>query len=524
MKKSLILVLSLPLLLSSCVIKMGGQTTDQNPGEQTSQTGDQSGTQTGGQSSQGTEGSTTGDDTETGGESTTGGGTETGGQTTGGGTETGGQTTGGGTETGGGTQTTSTTVSKAMSDCGFVNAKDVTEFNLAKDLKVTLSKGSNTQNGPKYYSANETLRVYGGNTITFSADSNITKIKLQITSDSGDNGISPSTGSISSDRTTWTGSAKSVTLTILDKSGKICITSISATYGGSGETTGGGTTGGGTTGGGTTGGGQTGGVDDGANYISTWPENYKPFVTTYLNGMLPCFLNTNKNNLFTGYMTGSEIFYDENENPYMVPYFNPYIKNTSPGINYEYDYGTILRNAGFKQTDEFYDDEIEATVHYYQKGQCYVQYNKHKGEDNVYYFDVYAYYDNYYTGSFKNSYDIQYDNKELALTNKYASNNKTVKVGNWSITMTDVMKSSETIQLKADTGRIVIQGSLKGLIIEPEIGTNAEALFVKAGTSASNAQCVFNNGGYFEFKSGTTYAEISANYRVLNIEYFDIIY
>lgn len=524
MKKSLLFVLALPLLLASCTAK----STSNNPFSPTPQTSDpddenpsqQDGTQTGGNTDHGTEGSgtgtTTGGDTETGGGTTTGGGTETGG--------------GGGSGTGGGdiTEPINESVLKDVVEFGLSNGNKPKTIAFTQDITLTLGVGENDYgNSPAYYSSE--LRFYAGNTLTVSNSKGvITRIVLYYNYTEDDNLFYSNVGKMS-DYQTWVGSNSSVTFENEGVSGYIRLYKLKVEYTttSSGTTTGGGggteTGGGGTETGG--GGSQTGGTDDGANYISTWPENFQPFVTTYLNGMLPCFLNTNKKNLFTGYMTGTYTMYDENDNSYLVPYFNPYIKNTSPGINYEYDYGTILRNAGFKQTDEFYDDELEATIYYYQKGKCCVLYNKHQSdEDHLYYFDVYAYYDYYYTGSFKNSYDIQYDNKELGLANRYESNNKTVKVGNWNITLNDVMKNSYSIQLKADSGYIAIQGSLKGLIIEPEFGTNAEALFVKAGTSSSNAKYIFNNGGYFEFPSGTTYAEISAKYRVLNIEYFDIIY
>ena len=546
MKKSFLLVLTLPLLLAGCSLFPPEENPSEKPQQETSQTEDQSGTQTGGQtgtetggeSEQGTEGSGTGSTTEgethsgghhPGGE-TTGGG-NTGGGTTGGGTETGGGTTEGGTTGGGESQTTTATVSKETTELGLPANNCPTSINLNEDISLGFSIGSNGYNNkPKYYE-DESIRLYGGNTLTVqNSKGSIKKIEFSTKSDKKENVFSSDTGSYSSSTTTWTGSASKIVFTVGGTSGHIKLYSLKVTY----NTTGGGTTGGGTgeqTGGGTETGGGTGEQTGGgggtvttADYTSTWPENFQPYVKTYLNGMLPCYLNVNKKNLFTGYMTGTYELFDDNSNQYLVPYFNPYIKDTSPGINYEYDYGSILRDAGFKFIEDYYDDEINATVHYYQKGQCYVQYNKHLGEDNKYYFDVYAYYDNYYTGSFKNAYNIQYDNKELGLTSSYDSNNKTVKVGNWNLTINNVIKKSESIQFKADTGSIKIQGSLKGLIIEPLLTTNAEALFVKAGTSASNAKYIFNNGGYFEFPSGTTYAEISAKYRVLNIEYFDIIY
>ena len=258
----------------------------------------------------------------------------------------------------------------------------------------------------------------------------------------------------------------------------------------------------------------TGGNTTTSNYTSTWPSSWQQYVVTYLNGMVPCYLNANKKCLFTDFETGC---IDQSN----IPYFNPMVKNTSPSINYEHDYGQILSDAGFKSlgTDV---DEDGITVHYYEKGYCEVQFSKYKGDDNIYYFDVYAYYDYTSTEVFPNEYDIQYDNADLALKNKYDSNNKTVSISKWSITLKDVMKQSGSIQLKKDTGKITISGATKGIYIE--FVRNADAGFVKAGTSSSNAKYIFNEGGIFKFPENTTYVEISAQSRVVEIEFFDIGY
>ena len=64
-----------------------------------------------------------------------------------------------------------------------------------------------------------------------------------------------------------------------------------------------------------------------------------------------------------------------------MPYFNPQIKNTSPGINYEYDYSVILKDAGFKNDGDDVDEGV--TWHNYSKGNYEVRFAKYKGTDNI---------------------------------------------------------------------------------------------------------------------------------------------
>lgn len=250
------------------------------------------------------------------------------------------------------------------------------------------------------------------------------------------------------------------------------------------------------------------------DYTSTWPTEYQKYVTTYLNGMVPCYLNVNKKCLFTGYET---LTYSND----IRPYFHPYIKNTSPDINYVYDYGVILRDAGFTHTEDFTDDSGDKN-YCYEKGDCKVQYCKYRGTDNVYYFSVLAYYDYdaFNDPVSANTYNMQYDDSTLGLKADYAKNNKTVTIKNWSIKLNDVMKQGDAIQLKKNTGKITISGAISSIYLC--ILRNPDACFVKAGTSSSSAKYIFNKGGLFAFPSGTKYVEISAVSRVLEFEFMDI--
>lgn len=510
MKKSFLLVLSLPLLLASCA--GSSQPKDKEIPEQqtTTETGQEGGTQTG----QGTEGSGTG--TTAGGDSGSGGGGGSGQGTSGdeGGSGPGQGTSGGeGSGSGGQSHTTSITVEKDVSELGLSNGNKPTTININNDISITCDVGTNAnKNAPAYYESDLSLRFYPNNTLKFTNSKGvIDKIELSV------NGNSFSSSSGQMNNNTWTGSASEITLTAGGTKNNAKLYSFVITY----KTSGGGTSSGGgsDTGGGTdSGGGGTGTGGGGStvvtgDYTSTWPSEYQKYVITYLNGAVPCFLNTNKKCLFNYYDTGAE----EGTG---VPYFNPQIKNTSPGINYEYDYSVILKDAGFKNDGDDVDEGV--TWHNYSKGNYEVRFAKYKGTDNIYVFDVYMVHYYLNTTTFTKTYTFQHDDKNLALTSKYESNNKTVNVNNWKITLTDIQKNSYYMQLRKDTGKIVIEGNIKGVYLE--ILRNSDAAFVKAGTNASNVKSVFNNGFRFDFPDGTKYVEISAQSRVLEFEFFEIGY
>ena len=252
MKKSILLTLAIPMLLAGCNQTGGTIISSPKLDEETSQTG--------GDSEQGTGGSTTGGGTHSEGGHHTGGGTETGGEsTTGGGTETGGGQTGGGTETGGQTETKTTTVSKNVGDFNLANGDKPQTLNVNEDISLSLNKGSNTSNPPAYYTSDDTLRFYPGNTLKVtSTKGSVTKIEFNYDGA----GFSCSSGSLSNK--VWTGSSSEITFTESGSKGNTKLYSIKITYGGTSGGGGGGTeTGGGTV---TTG-----------DYTSTWPSNYQQY-------------------------------------------------------------------------------------------------------------------------------------------------------------------------------------------------------------------------------------------------------
>ncbi len=258
--------------------------------------------------------------------------------------------------------------------------------------------------------------------------------------------------------------------------------------------------------------GNTGKPVTGGDYTSTWPTDYQKYVITYLNGMVPCFLNANKKCLFTSFETGVK------EDEPTIPYFNPYIKNTSPGINYEHDYGVILSDAGFTSDGHEIDEEGK-DMYYFHKGCCNVLYSKYRGDDNIYYFDVYAYYD--YTAPLElpNS-KLSLDVENMKLTGKYQSN-YSLTVGSYTLSGVDIMKNSYDIQLKANTGKLTIQGPSKGVAFI--VSKNADHLFVRYGSSSSNLKYAFNEGGTFNFPSQANYIEITSGTKVLDVETIDVL-
>ena len=124
------------------------------------------------------------------------------------------------------TGTTSTTESVTFSQLGYDNGDDVTYVDIG-DVSLECSKGTGST-PTRYYSSGSAIRFYGGNTLTFTASSNITGIQLTITAGSSTS-LEASTGALSGD--VWTGSATEVVLSNKDSSGHLKIATISVTYG-----------------------------------------------------------------------------------------------------------------------------------------------------------------------------------------------------------------------------------------------------------------------------------------------------
>ena len=120
----------------------------------------------------------------------------------------------------------SVTETLVFADALLDNAADISDIHIGE---VTLDGkvGSNTNNNnPKYYSSDSTMRIYKGNTFTFTYSGNIKSISLTISSGSASS-FSTDSGSYSNG--TWTGEATSVTFTNTSNS-TIKITDVSVTY------------------------------------------------------------------------------------------------------------------------------------------------------------------------------------------------------------------------------------------------------------------------------------------------------
>lgn len=498
MKKSLILVLALPLLLASCDFNLGGQTTDQKPEEQTSQTGDQSG--------QGTVGSNTDDENEGGthhhgggshsGGDTTGGET-TGGETTGGGTETGGQTTGGGTETGGGTtETSNESVLKEVTEFGLSNGNKPSNINFNEDITLSCGVGENDhKNAPAFYTSDSSLRFYYGNTLTVNNSKGvITRVVLYYNSTNDDNLFSANVG-IMSDYQTWNGSASSVTFKVEGDSGSIKLFRLRVDYSTSGGgTTGGGTTtgGGNTTGGGTTEGGgsqQSGNGNTSSEWTTAWTGRQYDIAYSLFKGNLPCL------KAFNGYAVGCV-------DGSMKMYFNPYIKGWSKESQTYYD--GALRDMGYTKVDTD-TDEDGVEWFYYEKGTYCVQTSHYRGDDGEYYFDVYAYND--YEAPFNLDYEPTVDltTKVYPIKSGYKTFSKTIK--DITFKCSNCTENNSLIQLAKDsTMEITCSTALSKMDIL--FNYNKSCCLVYAGSSSSNAKIVYNNGNHWDLPSGTKYIKI----------------
>lgn len=492
MKKSLLLILSLPLLLTSCDLSTGSGSS-----KQTSETTTDTTSQTEEKTDTGTEGSgteTTGGET-TGGE-TTGGGTTEGGKTTGGGTTGGEETTGGGT-TGGETQTKTLTVAKDTTELGLAGNSSPTTVNINSDVSLNFELGDNKYNNKPKYIDGESIRLYGGNKLTIQNSKGvITKIEFSCKSDKKENVFSADVGNYSNDNQTWTGSNSKIVLSVGGTSGHIKLYSLEVTY----TTTGGGSTGGEeTTGGGTTGGETTGGGDSGqsgnGNTSSEWTTKWTgiqyDIAYSLFKGNLPCL------KAFNGYAVGCV-------GGSTKMYFNPYVKGWSKESQTYYD--NALRDMGYAKIDED-TDENGVLWFYYEKGTYEVKTSHYRGDDGEYYFDVYAYND--YEAPFKLDYTptVELTTDVYPIKSSYKQFSKTINGITFACSW--CTENSGYIQLaKQSTMEITSSTTLSKLDIVFNYGKSC--CLVYAGSSNSNAKIVYNNGNHWDLPSGTKYVRLLA--------------
>ncbi len=124
------------------------------------------------------------------------------------------------------------TVSIVADNSGF-DDKAVIDKVTKDGVTVTFSKASGN-NAPVYYANGNAFRVYGGNTMTVSAEGNITSITLTLASANNLGELSANTGTYTVNKTTgtWTGSASEVVFTNTASSGHARIQVIDIEIGG----------------------------------------------------------------------------------------------------------------------------------------------------------------------------------------------------------------------------------------------------------------------------------------------------
>ena len=117
--------------------------------------------------------------------------------------------------------------SVTFAGAGLNNGQDILDFAIGG---ITLNGAVGTNGGgntPKYYNTGKAMRIYPGNTITFTCANNISEVSFTITQGSEDD-LTASAGTL--DGSTWTGNTSSVTFTSTASESHIRITVISVTY------------------------------------------------------------------------------------------------------------------------------------------------------------------------------------------------------------------------------------------------------------------------------------------------------
>lgn len=115
-----------------------------------------------------------------------------------------------------------------FSELGYENAADVTTVE-GEDVTLVFDKGEGS-NAPKYYTSGTNVRVYKGNTLTFTSDKKIAKIEFGCSSGYDiHNEVTFSTGSCTDN--VWTGSASSIVMTNATSGNtQVRIVSVKVTY------------------------------------------------------------------------------------------------------------------------------------------------------------------------------------------------------------------------------------------------------------------------------------------------------
>lgn len=119
-------------------------------------------------------------------------------------------------------------VSFVFKENGYENAADMTS--VTKDgVSLVFGAGENEKNSPKYYTSGESVRMYGANTFTVSADKEIAYVELtysQAYDAANAPSVNPGTYALADLIGTWTVGASSGTYTVGGTSGQIRISAV----------------------------------------------------------------------------------------------------------------------------------------------------------------------------------------------------------------------------------------------------------------------------------------------------------
>ena len=109
-----------------------------------------------------------------------------------------------------GESSTDESVTVDFTDNGYENGDEVTTVE-ENDITVTFDKGTNS-NTPKWYDSGQAIRLYGGGSMTVSADKNIKKIVITFGSGDGSNEITADVGTYADG--VWEGESKEVVFSV----------------------------------------------------------------------------------------------------------------------------------------------------------------------------------------------------------------------------------------------------------------------------------------------------------------------
>ena len=124
------------------------------------------------------------------------------------------------------TETQNETNTLVFENAGLGNGEDVLNVAIGS-VTLNSNKGTNSSgNSPKYYTSGKSMRIYPGNTFTFTSSKNITEIVFTF-SQGDENDLSVSNGTLLSN--IWSGSSTSVTFQSILTTGQTRISSIKVT-------------------------------------------------------------------------------------------------------------------------------------------------------------------------------------------------------------------------------------------------------------------------------------------------------